>query len=118
VRNRLTVVFDGQSGHFGNEQTGEVKVIFTQGENADACIKTIVDHAKDPKAFVVVSDDKEIKLYTRALGAKVMSVKEFAADLFGGQAQKKSGKTSGSTQKVTLTQADKINKELEKLWLK
>ena len=123
AQNRVTVVFDGHPAYGGGASgadAGEIKVIFSEGENADACIKGIIERCRDPKAFVVVSDDKEIKLYTRALGAKVLGVKEFCAGLFGPVAKKiRPGKSSGGVgQKVTLTQADKINKELEKLWLK
>ncbi len=118
ARNRMTVIFDGQPGHFGGMGGGEIKVIFSDGQNADECIKNIVDCARDPKNFVVVSDDKGIRLYVRALGARVLGVKEFAESLFKRAAGKASNPGVSEGQKVNMTQADQINKELERLWIK
>ena len=119
-RNRVTVVFDGNEAYAGGDGAqADVRVVFSRGQTADDCIKAIVERARDPKGFVVVSDDKDIKLYVRALGAKVSSVKEFAADLFKRPAKGiKASAAAESGRKISLVQADKINKELEKIWLK
>ena len=138
-RNAVTVVFDGSTEHFGRSianmsgpdcsgnrggGTGSAgaRVVFTQGESADDYIKRVVETAAQKKKYVVVSDDKGIKLYVRALGAAVLSVREFASGLFKGPAR--SSRTAGRTSSgekskyVSLAQAQKINQELEKIWLK
>lgn len=121
-RNAVTVVFDGNAEHFSAPATGAAKVVFTRGESADDYIKRVVERSADKKKFVVVSDDKGIKLYVRALGAGVLSVREFAAGLFKSAGAKtdtsKGGRRGDGGKYVSLTQAQKINKELEKLWLK
>lgn len=81
----------------------------------------MVEQYPHKKDVVVVSNDREITLYVRALGASVLSVKEFL-----GTAPKKTRALSGqeraaesSAQKyVPLSEQAKINKELEHLWIK
>jgi predicted RNA-binding protein with PIN domain len=118
ARNKVTVVFDGKSEHLSfPPASGEIRVVFTCQESADDYIKRLVEESGDPKKFVVISDDKDIKLYVRALGAGVLSVREFAADLFQRKAGGVKAKPSaGSTKYITVTQANKINSELERVW--
>ena len=121
VRNQVTVVFDGNSAYFGNMTGGDVRVVFSDGQDADQCIKAIVEDSADQKKIVVVSDDKGIILYVRALGAKVLSVREFAGNLFRQTRRASTSKKSLQalpTKNIPLVQMDKINKELEKLWVK
>lgn len=122
ARNLVTIVFDGNPEHFGNMKSGAVKVIFTDYQSADDFIKAVIDQAKDKKKFTVVSNDKGITMYVRAQGAQILAVKEFAADFFAikkntarGQVKKES-KTAAKY--ISETQASKINKEFEKIWLK
>ena len=99
---------------------GDVQVVFSQGQNADACIKSMVECSKNPQVLVVVSDDKDIRLYVRALGARISSVREFAAGLFRRtpKTPRARSKTDGDGGKhISLTQAHQINTELEKIWI-
>src|SRR5437763_1103195 len=75
-RNALTVVFDGSDEYFGSAQASGVRVVFSKGESADELIKRTVELAPKKDHYVVVSDDKGIKLYVRALGAAVLSVRQ------------------------------------------
>ena len=117
----MTIVFDGKEEFFGSHPSGSVKVRFSQGQSADDLIKRIVEQYPSKKSIVVVTNDKDIKLYVRALGAAVLSVKEFL-----GTAVKKSRPLSGqqkssqatASKYVSLTDQAKINKELERLWIK
>ena len=62
---------------------------------------------------VVVSDDKDVYLYARSLGARVMSVKAFRAKPGGPQTRQDSG-----GKYISLSRQEKINKELQGIWLK
>lgn len=112
------MVFDGKQEFFGSQSVSGVKVIFTHGQSADDLIKRIVEDSSCKKSWVVVSNDKDIKLYVRALGAKVLTVKEFTM----GSLQKFKKLTKEGAQEsvkhISLTQQAKITQELEHLWLK
>ncbi len=118
VRNSVTVVFDGKDGFFSSHGSASVKVIFSKGQSADDLIKEIVERSPLKKNWVVVSNDKEIKLYVRALGAQVLPVKEFVST--GMDKEKKSIKRKSDAvgKYLSLTQQVKINQELEQIWIK
>ncbi len=119
-QNHVTVIFDGKADHFSPPPAGSARAVFTRDESADDCIKRIIEEARDIKQFVVVSDDKGIKLYVRALGAKVMGVREFAAGLFGPARTAGPGSKAIEVHKkyISLAQEQKINAELERIWIK
>jgi predicted RNA-binding protein with PIN domain len=118
-KNGVTVIFDGKEEFFGSHTTtSPIKVVFSRGQSADDVIKKMAESYSRKNNLVVVSDDKDIKLYVRALGARVLSVKEFA-----GTSSKKSGaqkkQASASHSKyISLTDQAKINKEFERIWIK
>ena len=76
---RLWVVFDGQAAyaHVLQETRGGVTALFTEGEEADACIVNLIRAEAGRRNFVVVSDDKEVVHQVRTLGARVLPVEEF-----------------------------------------
>lgn len=111
--NRVTIVFDGQAECFGAAVTGEVAVVFSSGESADDLIKRTVERSTAKKQWVVISDDKGIKLYVRALGACVVGVKEFALIL---NKQDKPVRGLEGEKRITHAQAKLINDEFEKIW--
>ena len=76
-RNEATIVFDGNSEITNVKHTGNIKVLFSSGENADAKIKRIVEESKRPGDIVVVTDDKEIVYYVRQYKADTISVQDF-----------------------------------------
>ncbi|MBI4846299.1 MAG: NYN domain-containing protein [Candidatus Omnitrophica bacterium] len=76
-KNEVTVVFDGKAEVESPQVRSAIKVIFSKNESADDKIKRIVEQSRNPKRIVVVSDDKAIKFYCRAVGSRVSSVKEF-----------------------------------------
>ena len=76
-RNKVTIVFDGTPGLGRYESFPGVDVIFSINESADDRIKRIVEHASNKKNIFVVTDDREIRYAVRALGAKVLGVREF-----------------------------------------
>ena len=113
VNNQVTVVFDGHPDHFSVPPLGEIRVIFSDGCSADDTIKLMVEEDLSRKNCVVVSDDKDIFLYARSLGAKVMSVKAFTSKSRGFQTSQDSG-----GKYISLSRQEKINKELKVIWLK
>jgi predicted RNA-binding protein with PIN domain len=114
LRNKLTIVFDGKEGiGSGNEGSG-AKVIFSKGRSADEEIKEIIALAPRPATIVLVSDDRQLQLDCRALGAKRMTVGEFMGRA-GGKARARPPAESTS---LSPSEEYKINAELRKIWLK
>ena len=113
VNNQVTVVFDGHPDHFGGTVKGEIGVIFSDGCSADDKIKRMVEEMPTKKNCVVVSDDKDIFLYARSLGARVMSVTAFTSKPRGLHARQ-----DGGGKYIPLSRQEKINKELSGIWLK
>ena len=80
LRNRVTVVFDGQADVVGDWRGAphqSIRVIFTQGESADERILKLVEGEKAPNQIVVVTDDRELSYRARQLRSKTLPVKEF-----------------------------------------
>ena len=114
INNQVTVVFDGHPDHFGAVSQGEIRVIFSDGCSADDKIKLMVEEDADQKNCVVVSNDKDIYIYARSLGARIMSVEAFtkAKSQGGGRQDDPGGKY------ISLSRQEKITQELVKIWLK
>ena len=106
-RNRATVVFDSRQGSGNWTRRGEIEVVYTAGETADEWISAMTRSAKNPRALVVVSNDKGIRDLVRGTGAKWMSAESFI--------QKKPSRPSPSTEPLP---PDDITKEFEDRWLK
>ena len=113
MNNQLTVVFDGHPDHYGATPQGDIRVIFSDGCSADDQIKRMVDEDTNSKNCVVVSDDKEIFLYARSLGCRVMSVAAFTS-----KPQVTHGRPDSGGKYISLSRQEKINKELSGIWLK
>ena len=112
----MTVVFDGHPDHFGGSSQGVIRVIFSDGCSADDTIKLMVQEDPDPKNCVVVSNDKDIYIYARSLGARVMSVAFFTSTRRSG---KPAARVDITDEKyISLSRQDKINQEMAKIWLK
>ncbi|MBF0489731.1 MAG: NYN domain-containing protein [Candidatus Omnitrophica bacterium] len=119
IQNGVTIVFDGKEEFFGSHESSSVRVIFTAGESADDLIKRIVEQYPAKKSLVVVSNDKDIKLYVRALGAAVLSVKEFMRTALEKKHQSSQWGSKEATSKyISLTDQARINKEFERIWIK
>jgi len=112
LNNQVTVVFDGHPDYYGSSPQGEIRVIFSDGCSADDQIKIMVEDDADKKNCVVVSDDKDIFLYARSLGAKVMNVAEFTT-----KQQNIHGRLESDGKYISLSRQEKINKELFQRWL-
>ena len=112
LNNKVVVVFDGYPDASVLSQ-GEVSIIYSKDKSADERIRGLIERSKNPKNIVVVSDDKEIRVFSGFLGAHTLMVDEFLI------AKEKITKENKELLKPELsyTQIDKINKELSQLWL-
>ncbi len=116
-KNRVTVVFDGYPDAretAGLDTIGAVDIIFSRRETADERIRKMVEDAGNPKNIVVVSDDKEIKFFVRAYGAKPLAIKDFIADKKRGFEREEDLWEA----KLGFAEMHKINEELRQIWLK
>jgi hypothetical protein len=119
LNNSVTVVFDGQEEFFGAHSSSPIQVVFSRGESADDLIKKMAERFASKKSLVIVSNDKDITLYVRALGASVLSVGEFTGE---NVSRKKTSSLSKETRSsgskyISLTDQDKINKEFKRIWI-
>jgi len=114
TRNKITVVFDGYADEKDLKNVyPEVEIIFSCHETADQRIKRMLEKSANYKNTVVVSDDKEIKFFAKAAGARWMNIAEFT------QRKQNPAYLARDTLKPELTyhQMQQINKELKKIWL-
>ncbi|MFH1359645.1 MAG: NYN domain-containing protein [Candidatus Omnitrophota bacterium] len=120
-KNKVTIVFDGLSDMAYAQEASSVKVVFSQGESGDEKIREIVQSTAHKKNMIVVSDDKELKFSVRALGAKVMSVKDFLAKIRIQSAlprmKPSQNKIKEERKYIAKSLEDQINKELAGIWL-
>lgn len=110
------IVFDGRGGEGPFEQReGRVRVVFACGMSADAYIKRWVETHPHPARIRVVTDDKAVGYYIRALGAGWVSVREFfdKSPLAGKASQASYGPPEKD---LTPEQIALINEELQRRW--
>jgi predicted RNA-binding protein with PIN domain len=116
AKNKVTVVFDGYPGtaQLKDGPGDNIEILFSRRETADQTIKRILENAASNKNILVVSDDKEIKIFTRLIGARSLSVEDFI------RRKDKASRVQSVSLKpeLTYTQIHKINQELKRIWLK
>ena len=85
VKSRVILVFDGPPGSFidpSDKNKKSFKIIFPKiNQTADEVIKEIIERETDLRRFFVVTDDREIKTFARAKGAKLLSCRDFKLKL-------------------------------------
>lgn len=124
IKNKVTVVFDGQPGFARDNSKFFANVIFSCNETADDKIKHLVHEQKNRKSIVVVTNDREIRYYVRSLGAKILKVEEFlvkVVDFHNGKKKRgnsKGIKAKGGSKGISKTLEHKINSEFKEIWLK
>ncbi len=125
-KNKVSVIFDGYPapGFKSGYACPDIDIIFSRSVSADENIKAMLEKTTNRRVVVVVSDDKEIKFFTRSCGAKAIGVEEFvesaipdASDLIR-KGKLNMQKSDSVKPELTYAQIDKINKELKNLWLK
>lgn len=120
--NTVTIVFDGQLGASSERHESGIEVVFTSFETADDWIKRFVEEDKNPKRIVVVTDDREIRHYVRALGAALMGTREFLEGRGSrrreADAARKLKRPQSDKKEISSVVEHKITTEFSKLWLK
>ena len=111
--NDVTIVFDGRPGRVIPRSTQDVRAVFTDDETADDRIKETVRCSKNPKLFVVVTNDREIQYAVRSEGATVIAVGDFLK-----KCRTASSKSDGPQKKVSQSDQQAITDELKDLWLR
>lgn len=116
----ITIVFDGYDDSGGQIIREGFKVIFSANLSADDKIKNLVERSHDKRQIVVVTDDKEILFFVKALGANILKVADFIFWISGRQAQErnKSSQVQDDDKSLDYRQVLDINRELKKRWLK
>lgn len=113
-RNKITVVFDGYPNLSRQKlDKEEINVIFSKEETADSRIKKMVETQVNPRNTVVVSDDKEIRFFVKAAGARSLGVEEF----INPEVKRQRKEEDPIKTELTYGQIDKINQELKTRWL-
>lgn len=81
VKSRVILVFDGPPGPLlepPDKSKKSFNVVFPKiNQNADDVIKEIISQETDLRRFFVVTDDREIKTFAKAKGAKLLSCRDF-----------------------------------------
>lgn len=114
-KNKIAVVFDGYPNLPSQKlDKEEINVIFSKEETADNRIKKMLETQGNPKNTVVVSDDKEIRFFVKAVGARSIGVEEFIHP----QVKPQRKKEDLIKPELNYSQIDQINKELKTRWLK
>lgn len=116
-RNRLVVIFDGKPDVWGFCPQGNCEVIFTQGETADEKIKEMTA-GLDPKNTIVVTDDRDLGLSVRTLGAKVLGSAEFMNKAQDKKEARRPRNAEPLKTALNIVQREKITQELKTIWLK
>ncbi len=114
LKNKVTIIFDGSPGVSGPAINSICEVFFTKGESADEKIKRLVSASPNPRTVIVVTDDREIRLFIRAIGAHPLGTKEFLAKAI----ERKRPDNESPKAHISYTKAAQITAELKKIWLK
>lgn len=114
-----TIVFDGKDSVYAPASLGGVRVLFsTDGQSADDVIKRILDEAANPREVALVTEDRELLHYAKVRAVDLWSVKEFHAFLEKESRARQTNKPSDESKVIRKVFEDKVNRELEQIWLK
>jgi predicted RNA-binding protein with PIN domain len=114
LNNKITIVFDGYPDRYCHKEDKFADIIFSRSHTADEKIKEILEGSPFPKSIIVVSDDKQVKFFAQACGARAIGVEEFIP------LKDKAVRRQDDLTRIELTYAQmhKINEELKRIWLK
>ena len=115
--NKVILVFDGYPKHGGGmpDDPGMLS-LFSRTIEADEKIKKLVEESAQRRNIIVVSDDRQVCLSARLLGARSCGVEEFIS---GGKSRSQAERARQEIEeiKISYTGMQKINAELKKRWL-
>ncbi|MCM8804910.1 MAG: NYN domain-containing protein [Candidatus Omnitrophica bacterium] len=73
----FTVVFDGFPSQISFHTKTRIKIIYSHDITADEKIRKIIENKKNKKQIFIVSDDRQIREFTKIIGANPLKVMEF-----------------------------------------
>ncbi len=114
-RNKVIIVFDGYGDNV--RKYDNISVVFSHASSADDYIVKFLESREKNCFLKVVTDDRDLGLKCRNLGAKLLKVDEFISPIVKKMDNKKQKMFH---EKINLfsKEAQDIRKELEKIWLK
>lgn len=116
--NDVTIIFDGSDEVFHSPDLSGIKVRFSRGEKADDLIKNIIRDALKPADMVLVSDDRQLCLDVKALGASYWSVDFFIQKMHQKQRKRITPMQTQDDKQISSFKQQQINEELKQKWLK
>ena len=121
LRNRVTVIFDGQKDIYGGKvETTQVEVIFARDETADAKIKELVAQSLQKKNMCVVTDDRDLQISVGHLGAQCVAVQSFLSkcrEQVSSSKKQPYSAPNDNGKNISKTDEHKITSELSRIWL-
>ncbi|MBU0534184.1 MAG: NYN domain-containing protein [Candidatus Omnitrophica bacterium] len=122
IRNKMfggiTVVFDGKEeieGSYIKART-PVKVIYTRGESADDCIKSMIEKSQNPQAITIATDDREIKDFAKMHFCKLISSLDLISKVSPVKKELPEEPEENKDDFVNSVKARAITDELKKKW--
>jgi predicted RNA-binding protein with PIN domain len=111
-RNKVTIVFDGSIDYEAAKER-EFTIRFSLEKSADELIKARIEASPNKAQIFVVSDDREIRDFSKLAGAISVRVDEFI------HTKDKSGEEQEpESRDISYTAQREITDELRKIWLK
>jgi len=110
-KNKVTIVFDGNSDDSTFKKESPFQIIFTK--DADQKIRDMVKKANNPKSIVIVTDDRELKDSVRILGVKIIDTESILEKL-----RRPKIKILDAKSELPSKLKDEITEELKRIWLK
>ena len=110
--NKVIIVFDGGVNLQAKAVALNFKVLFSLEKSGDDLIELELKKIKNKSQVVVVSDDREIRDFTKTYGAQSMRVLSFI------EKKTKKVKVEEITKEISYSTQREITEELRKIWLK
>jgi len=107
--NKVVIVFDGSFNLAASQEKGDYELVFSQSLSADELIHKKLKSLSNKSQVLVVSDDREIRDFTKREGARSLRIHEFVKIK---QSQTPEGK------EINYSLQREITEEMRKIWLK
>jgi len=108
--NKVIIVFDGKIDPEVLSQESTFKIYFSGAGSADSLIKDLINKFKNKSEVLVISDDRQIRYFTKNKGARSIRIAEFIA--------KTKKPIKEDPKDISYTLKREITEELRKIWLR
>ncbi len=112
-KGRVTVVFDGPTGHFPyfSPVHPGIEAVFSRGQTADQVIEELIIESRNPADITVVSADGEVKRFAKRHRCATLDPAGFLEKVFSPD------KTQKTKYSLSPDGQRQIESELRKLWV-